>query len=873
VAIAQQPQRYGKCVIEREIGRGARSIVYLAWHEGLQIPVAVKVMKKEGGEDEELFSERFMREARIAAQLTHPNIVRVYDCGETEDSYYLVLEYIQGESCRDRMTQGEGFDWETAVRLIREVADGLNHASKKGIIHRDVKPENIMIDNEGTARIADLGLAKEVGGRGSATADGDVLGTPYYMSPEQVRSPGEVDFRSDIYSLGATLYHMVSDEVPFEAQTPFEIMTKHLNEPLVPPQEVRSDLPEALCDIILRAMAKEPQNRYQSYRDLIRDLDELSGGKPRPRDEVMAAVEETLAESVEAGKAAAPPEPRPRPLRPIELPVTSYDVRGKALGVIAVLTYALLPVCLYHAVLSWAGPIVAFAALLMLVALGVLCSCAVLRRAGAADEAQTADAMGERLSAALGWVCERLDLPVPKVRVSDRRDEQCRVYSFFSHKACLYLPGGWLSRVGLDTAQMRAFLARQLAGVYTGDADIRTVLALPEGLLARGSGALRRLLGAMHSLSARRRLYLGRAIALVGFCAICVAIAALFWLSALAGLLGLSVVAVLMVTSAFERNCAHAGDRFAVRVVEDEDAVRSLVVLSGLTNDHECYRLLRDSLGRDVADKGLDDLPEGTKRAELVEAVAEHYTSMAYLPDAFEVILKVFSGLPSAAERLNRLAGLPQGSSPVLAGVTVARRVYGGMLGEPEKRMNLYDLADVKLYGLTGLVGGLLAVGSMAFLTLRGRGGYGDFLILLVALGAVLGSIVALRSCRSTVSPGKLGWDMTVASVGLCVATMLGFCLTGWPAVTPLAFQFLVAMVAVLVQAAALGVLLVRVGPRLGIRVGGKPYESRSRTHHTVALDKEEREFLMRTWKGGTGEEDEGGGPPPGSARAPAEDE
>jgi serine/threonine protein kinase len=271
-----EPQRFGKCLIEREIGRGARSVVYLAWHEGLQIPVAVKVMSRGGLGDEDQFAERFMREARIAAQLSHTNIVRVYDCGETEGSFYLVLEYIEGQSCKDRMGRSGPFDWPTAARIVRAVSDGLKYASTKGIIHRDLKPENIMIDKEGNARIADLGLAKEVRkGASSATAEGDVLGTPYYMSPEQVRQPGDVDFRSDIYSLGATLYHMVTGEVPFEAPTPFEIMTMHLNEPVTPPQVRNPNLPRELCDIIMRAMAKEPQSRYQSYGDLIR--------RPSPR--------------------------------------------------------------------------------------------------------------------------------------------------------------------------------------------------------------------------------------------------------------------------------------------------------------------------------------------------------------------------------------------------------------------------------------------------------------------------------------------------------------------------------------------------------------------------------------------------------------
>ncbi|MHC4592274.1 MAG: serine/threonine-protein kinase, partial [Planctomycetota bacterium] len=330
MANEEEPQKYGRCLIEREIGRGARSVVYLAWHEGLQIPVAVKVMKKEEEEDDEQFAERFMREARIAAQLTHTNIVRVYDCGETPESYYLVLEYIEGESCKDRMARLGAFAWQDAARIVREVADGLNYAKQKGVIHRDLKPENIMLDSNENSRMADLGLAKEIApGQASATADGDVLGTPYYMSPEQVRQPGEVDFRSDVYSLGATLYHMATGEVPFEAPTPFEIMTMHLNEPLPPPQQKKPDLPQTLCDIITRAMAKEPAERYQSYEDLLRDLDMLlvseapkAAGSPAVVPEggpQVAAEEEPAAERLAREAEAAA---RLRRIKPGEMPVT-----------------------------------------------------------------------------------------------------------------------------------------------------------------------------------------------------------------------------------------------------------------------------------------------------------------------------------------------------------------------------------------------------------------------------------------------------------------------------------------------------------------------------------------------------------------------
>ena len=211
----EEPRTYGKCRIEREIARGAASTVYLAWHEALQISVALKVMRKDEAQQAPSLSQRVMREAHIAAQLTHPNIIRIYDCGETEDAYYLVLEYIEGKNCHEKLDEDGAFEWREAASIIQQAAEGLRHAHQRGVIHRDLKPQNIMIDGDGNARIADMGLAKVAApGKPSETLGGDVLGTAYYMSPEQVRQPGEVDFRSDIYSLGATLYRMAVGEPP-----------------------------------------------------------------------------------------------------------------------------------------------------------------------------------------------------------------------------------------------------------------------------------------------------------------------------------------------------------------------------------------------------------------------------------------------------------------------------------------------------------------------------------------------------------------------------------------------------------------------------------------------------------------------------------
>ncbi len=849
MANQQETQRYGKCVIEREIGRGARSIVYLAWHEGLQIPVAIKVMRKEGDSDEQQFSERFMREARIAAQLTHPNMVRVYDCGETEDSYYLVLEYIDGESCKDRMESSGGFDVQTTVQIIREVADGLNYATAKGIIHRDVKPENIMIDKGGNARIADLGLAKEVvPGTGSATADGDVLGTPYYMSPEQVRQPGDVDFRSDIYSLGATMYHMLTGTVPFEAPTPFEIMTMHLNEPLTPPQQRMPDLPEALCDIITRAMAKEPQSRYQSYADLIRDLDSTLAGPQAEKDSFMAPVEQSLDEALaEEGPLVEAAEPvqerlvRPPVMEPRELPVTAHNVRAKAFAVLSLLAYAFFAVCLHQVVhealaiwagADWIAAAGATAAMAALVLLSVGLGYYALRPGRTSKEGESTHASEQQLSAALGWVCERLELPTPRVRMSKRADEQCRAYSFFSLRATLHLPGIWLANARLSDREMKAFVAVNLVGVYTGDSDFRTLLAVPVGLLSLVGRFFERLLR-VPRLSSRARLVVAHVTAMAVLAGICAAIAVLFFVSIWTGALALIFFGLLLLVSRFERESMHAGDAVAAKVVADDGAVRSLAAVSGLMG-LERYRLLHDSLGAEAAGVRWDELPPPEERGELVEGIAAHYSEVAYLPDTLEMARKLFSGLPAAAERLNRLAALPGGRSMLVGGVMLFRRMYAGLLGGTHPAAtSMAELAVVRLHAAVGAVAGVLAVLAMAFLFWRPGNHYAQFHVILAAFGVALGLVVAHEAGRERLRAGRLGWGVLVSSVFFTITTMIGFCLAAWPALSDLALQLPVALFVVLFPAAFAAVLFVRVGLRGGGKGPRALQESRTKTHHT----------------------------------------
>ncbi len=273
------PEVIGQCRIEKKIGEGGMGSVYLGRHINLDLPRAVKILPKHIDLKDPEYSQRFFREARIAARLKHPNLVQVHECGAEEGYYYLIMDYVEGPTARELVEEKTRLDCREGVKIVRQVAEGLRYAASMGIIHRDVTPGNIIIDSDGTAKITDLGLAKEMTSDTTGlTRSGASLGTPYYMSPEQINSARDVDFRSDIYSLGATLYHLVCGTVPYTGTT-FEVMTKQVREPLPSPTEHVDNLPEAFCDVLRKMMAKSPENRYESYEVLLQDFDNLLAGE------------------------------------------------------------------------------------------------------------------------------------------------------------------------------------------------------------------------------------------------------------------------------------------------------------------------------------------------------------------------------------------------------------------------------------------------------------------------------------------------------------------------------------------------------------------------------------------------------------------
>ena len=255
--------------ILEKIGNGGMATVYKALDQILNRYVAVKVLREEFTTDEE-FIKRFNAEAQSAARLTHPNIVSVYDVGQEYNIYYIVMELIQGKTLKQIIEEDGFLSWKWSVNIAIQIASALEMAHKNKIIHRDIKPHNIMITEDGVAKVTDFGIAKAVS-NSTITAFGTTLGSVHYFSPEHARG-GYTDSKSDLYSLGVVMYEMVTGKVPFDADTPVSVALKHMQEAPIEPIKINKNIPYAVNQIIMKAMKKDPNERYQNATEMIRDL-------------------------------------------------------------------------------------------------------------------------------------------------------------------------------------------------------------------------------------------------------------------------------------------------------------------------------------------------------------------------------------------------------------------------------------------------------------------------------------------------------------------------------------------------------------------------------------------------------------------------
>jgi serine/threonine-protein kinase len=264
----------GRYRIVRKLGAGGMADVYLAEDQELGRRVAIKILNGRHANDDQ-FIERFRREAKNAAALNHPNIVSIYDRGEAEDTYYIAMEFLDGRSLKELIVGHGQAPVKVAVEYARQILSALRFAHRHGIVHRDIKPHNVLVDREGRVKVTDFGIARA--GTSQMTETGSIVGTAQYLSPEQARG-GEVDQRSDLYSLGIVLYELLTGKTPFEGDTPVEIAMKHLSTPPQPPSKLRSDIPRELDMVVLRALAKDPDDRYQSADEMEADLERVSRG-------------------------------------------------------------------------------------------------------------------------------------------------------------------------------------------------------------------------------------------------------------------------------------------------------------------------------------------------------------------------------------------------------------------------------------------------------------------------------------------------------------------------------------------------------------------------------------------------------------------
>jgi eukaryotic-like serine/threonine-protein kinase len=305
----------GRYRVLRKLGSGGMADVFLAEDEELGRRIAIKILNERHASDEQ-FVERFRREAKNAAGLSHPNIVQIYDRGEAEGTYYIAMEYLEGSTLKEAAAH-RPLPVAEAIGYARQILSALRFAHRKGIVHRDIKPHNALIDDDGRVKVTDFGIAR-AGAASQMTEAGSIIGTAQYLSPEQARG-GVIDHRSDLYSVGIVLYELLTGAVPFTGDTPVEIAMKHLSQVPEPPSAKRPDLPKTLDQVVLRALAKDPEERYGSAEEMDAELARVAEGLPVTAETAEAATAVLagagVTDTAQTAISRAPAPPRTYPPR------------------------------------------------------------------------------------------------------------------------------------------------------------------------------------------------------------------------------------------------------------------------------------------------------------------------------------------------------------------------------------------------------------------------------------------------------------------------------------------------------------------------------------------------------------------------------
>jgi len=307
----------GSWKVEQKLGKGGMGEVYLARHRALGTPAVVKVLSDLLTHDVN-FRDRFFQEARTQAQLRHPHIAQVLDYFEQDGQWFLVIEYLPGGTLAEILDKTGGpIDTPRVLRWAQQALEALDVAHRRGIIHRDVKPTNLLLDDYDRLKVSDFGIAVVVGGR-RLTTTGQALGTPQYMSPEQIRRPDAVDHRTDVYSMGVVLYELLTGQVPFDSEVDFEIRQAQVTAPPRPPRGLNPEIPEALEEIVLRALAKDPDERFSGCGELAGALQNYLGAAIGSGEMVTTEAGDASRTEPTDGSAATD-EPRDR-IEPLRLP-------------------------------------------------------------------------------------------------------------------------------------------------------------------------------------------------------------------------------------------------------------------------------------------------------------------------------------------------------------------------------------------------------------------------------------------------------------------------------------------------------------------------------------------------------------------------
>jgi serine/threonine-protein kinase len=263
-----------------KLGQGSMGIVYKARQISMNRLVAIKVLHPRLAASPK-YLERFTQEAHIAARLNHNNVVQAIDVGSIGSLNYFIMEYVQGTTIKAQLETGKIYEEQEALEIVRQIAQALDHAHRRHLVHRDIKPANIILTTEGVAKLADLGLARERADQVRAESEkGLVLGTPYYIAPEQIQGDDDIDVRADIYALGATLYHMVTGQPPYPGANVDKVLRDHLKKELIPPDHINTKLSAGIGEMVEVMMAKDRDRRYQNPGTLLMDLESLLAGQP-----------------------------------------------------------------------------------------------------------------------------------------------------------------------------------------------------------------------------------------------------------------------------------------------------------------------------------------------------------------------------------------------------------------------------------------------------------------------------------------------------------------------------------------------------------------------------------------------------------------